>query len=48
MTSDKLNHLRNQLYDLLHDEIRATMALSAPAVGSETKPQLYSVNEGEK
>jgi NitT/TauT family transport system ATP-binding protein len=36
MTSDKLSHLRNQLYDLLHDEIRATMAIG-PAAQEGTK-----------
>jgi len=30
MTSDKLARLRNQLYDLLHDEIRKTMVLRDP------------------
>ena len=29
MTSDKLARLRNQLYELLHDEIRKTMAARA-------------------
>ena len=48
MTSDKLNALRNELYELLHDEIRATMALGAPAAANGTKPALYTVKEGEK
>jgi NitT/TauT family transport system ATP-binding protein len=48
MTSDKLNALRNQLYELLHDEIRATMALGAPAAANGTKPALYTVKEGKK
>jgi NitT/TauT family transport system ATP-binding protein len=30
MTSDKLARLRNELYDLLHDEIRKTMVLRDP------------------
>lgn len=47
MTSEKLNRLRNQLYDLLHDEIRASMAFGASSNGQEAKP-LYTVKEGEK
>jgi NitT/TauT family transport system ATP-binding protein len=30
MTSDKLGRLRNQLYELLHDEIRKTMGETRP------------------
>jgi NitT/TauT family transport system ATP-binding protein len=34
MTSPKLSQLRNQLYELLHDEIRRTMNLPAPEADS--------------
>jgi NitT/TauT family transport system ATP-binding protein len=34
MTSPKLSQLRNELYELLHDEIRRTMNLPAPEAGS--------------
>ncbi len=33
MTSDKLGHMRNKLYELLHDEIRKTMAGSDRPAG---------------
>ena len=34
MTSPKLSALRNELYELLHDEIRVTMALQSDAGGT--------------
>jgi NitT/TauT family transport system ATP-binding protein len=47
MTSEKLSRLRNELYDLLHDEIRKT--LNAGAANSiDEKPSLYTAREGEK
>ncbi|MGA7853058.1 MAG: ABC transporter ATP-binding protein [Candidatus Acidiferrales bacterium] len=47
MTSEKLGRLRNELYELLHDEIRKTMALGKPQNGSRGET-LYTVQEGEK
>jgi NitT/TauT family transport system ATP-binding protein len=47
MTSSKLSQLRNQLYELLHDEIRRTMNLPSPAAGSPSS-ELFTVDEGEK
>jgi NitT/TauT family transport system ATP-binding protein len=47
MTSEKLGRLRNELYELLHDEIRKTMTLRKEinGTGGDT---LYTVREGEK
>lgn len=47
MTSEKLGRLRNELYELLHDEIRKTMALGNQENGSGGE-RLYTVQEGEK
>jgi NitT/TauT family transport system ATP-binding protein len=47
MTSEKLNGLRNQLYELLHDEIRTSMGLAASEATTDTKP-LFTVKETEK
>ena len=47
MTSEKLNGLRNQLYELLHDEIRKTMSLSE-STSVATGNSVYTVKEGEK
>ncbi len=47
MTSDKLSRLRNELYELLHDEIRKTMGLDKFTTALENKP-LYTLQEGEK
>ena len=47
MTSDKLGRLRNELYELLHDEIRKTMGLSKSEAAASGKP-LGAVQEGEK
>jgi len=47
MTSDKLGRLRNELYELLHDEIRKTMGLSKSEAAASGKP-LAAVQEGEK
>ena len=37
MTSSKLSQLRNELYELLHDEIRRTMSLRTPEAGDGEK-----------
>jgi ABC-type nitrate/sulfonate/bicarbonate transport system ATPase subunit len=47
MTSEKLSRLRNELYELLHDEIRAAMGLTSAEPAGEIKP-LYTLKEGEK
>jgi hypothetical protein len=47
MTSDKLGRLRNELYELLHDEIRKAMGLSKPEGATGGKP-FGAVQEGEK
>lgn len=47
MTSEKLGRLRNELYELLHDEIRKTMALGK-GVNESTGDKLHTVREGEK
>lgn len=47
MTSEKLGRLRNELYELLHDEIRKTMTLGKNENGSGGE-KLYTVREGEK
>jgi NitT/TauT family transport system ATP-binding protein len=47
MTSDKLGRLRNQVYELLHDEIRKAMALTATD-GAARGSAPYAPQEGEK
>jgi hypothetical protein len=33
MTSDKLTRMRNDLYELLHDEVRRTMEMTSASAG---------------
>ncbi len=47
MTSDKLARLRNELYELLYEEIRKAMGLSEPEDAAGGKP-LHTVQEGER
>jgi NitT/TauT family transport system ATP-binding protein len=47
MTSTKLSQLRNELYELLHDEIRRTMEQAAPAPGAGTD-QIFTADDGGK
>jgi NitT/TauT family transport system ATP-binding protein len=49
MTSEKLGRLRNELYELLHDEIRKTMTLGkGRSAGGAGDDNLFTVHEGEK
>ena len=48
MTSEKLSRLRNELYELLHDEIRAAMGLSAAQTSATENNSLYTAKEREK
>lgn len=46
MTSDKLGKLRNELYDLLHDEIRKTMSLKEQEETADTdRPEQIAESE---
>ena len=47
MTSEKLSRLRNQIYELLHDEIRRTIADSPTLDTSAAKP-LYTLRDPQK
>ncbi len=47
MTSPKLSQLRNELYELLHDEIRRTMDLPAAGPGAPSS-DAFTVDDGEK
>jgi NitT/TauT family transport system ATP-binding protein len=45
MTSTKLSQLRNELYELLHDEIRRTMDQPGPVAGSPAD-KTFTANDG--
>jgi hypothetical protein len=47
MTSLKLSQLRNELYELLHDEIRRTMDQPEPVAGSPAD-ETFTADEGGK
>ena len=47
MTSPKLSQLRNELYELLHDEIRRTMNLQEPGANSADN-KIFTAAEGGK
>jgi hypothetical protein len=47
MTSPKLSQLRNELYELLHDEIRRTMNLPDPVTGARAG-ETFTADEGGK
>jgi hypothetical protein len=47
MTSTKLSQLRNELYELLHDEIRRTMDI--PSTGSDSPADdIFASDDGGK
>jgi NitT/TauT family transport system ATP-binding protein len=49
MTSEKLGRLRNELYELLHDEIRKTMTLgNGKRDDGGARDKLFTAREGEK
>jgi hypothetical protein len=47
MTSAKLSQLRNELYELLHDEIRRTMDVQPAATESSTS-DTFTLTDGEQ